>query len=391
MDNKVIKEISKITKEQIKTFTSMGVKNGLAGVSLFYYYNSLYNEKKEDSKVCIKFLEKSIEGLNENYKGDNIIRDIIEIAQLVDFYVENNILNKRDVEFYFENFNEILEDLLDDEINKRNLNPVFGAINFGYYFLNAKNFISKSNQARIINKIYILIKDLVIEENELIFWKSDIKRDGKNLVEFNFTHGVAGIVNFLLTAYETKILENQEVYNIINKAIKFILRYKKAEGDSLFPFDMESENGKNFSLNLIYGDIGIGYTIHKAGKILNENTYIKSGIDILINASKFRDYEENYMEEANLNYGCLGLSSFFRFINEIESNECFEKASVYWHDMYPKFKVHQNKWAGFESINNKWDINTELSFGHGIIGIGLALMSYEKNLDLDFLRFYNYY
>lgn len=390
MSKKVIDEISDVVESRNGTFTSMGVKNGLAGVSLFYYYKNLYNNNTKNSENCILFLEMAIEGLNEDYKGDSIIRDIIEIGQLLDFYVQKKILSVDDVYFYFENFNDILIDFLNEEIFKKRLNPVFGAISFGYYFLNAKDYISESFLTRVIDKIYVLIKELMVEDNGFVYWESDVVRDMKKLIEFNVTHGVAGIINFLLSVYKFEILNNEDINTTLHKAIKFILNYKRSEGESLFPFDIESRDKKKFSLNLIYGDIGIGYTIYRAGKLLNKDNYINFGKDILINSAKFQDYKENYMSEANLNYGCLGLCSFFRFFNGLDPNNYFEKASKYWYDIYPKFKKYENEWAGFESINNKWDINTELSFSHGIIGICIALMSYEKKLDLDFLRFYNY-
>ena len=168
-----------------------------------------------------------------------------------------------------------------------------------------------------------------------------------------------------------------------------LLKCKKSKGVNLFPFDKERIMNDNFSLNLIYGDIGIAYVIYKAGVLLKNENFIEKGIEILINAAKYRD-NSNYILDVNLNYGCLGLSSFFRFFNEIESNILFEKASIYWKEKYSILRSNDNKeWAGFKSINNNWDVNTNLSFGHGIIGIGIALMSYKKGLDLDFLKFLN--
>ena len=387
-DIKIINDITKIIETKHNIFTSMGVKNGIAGASLFFYYKSLYNEKDFNLDKCISFLESAINGLNDNYIGNSIISDIMEIGKLINFYIERDILSYDDNSFYFEKFDIILSSLLEKEIKNKNINALTGAISFGYYFLDTKQYNSPELY-KIIEKIYEIIKYKIIRDGDYIYWKSEIKRDGKNLIELNITHGNAGIINFLIEVYKNNIINSEDIVNIINLSVETLLNYQKAKGICLFPFDKEEYIKNDFSLNLIYGDIGIAYVIYKAGKILKNSFFIEKGIEILINASTYRD-NNNYILDVNLNYGCLGLSSFFRFFNNIEPNPLFLKSSTYWKQQYPILRNNNSdEWCGFESVNNKWDVNTNLSFGHGIIGIGIALISDKKKLDLDFLKFLN--
>lgn len=386
-DSKIIDEITDIIENKYNIFTAMGVSNGLAGASLFFYYKNFYDGWDGNIDKSVSFLEKAIDGLNENYKGLSIIQDIMEIGKLISFYVEKGILSHDEVFFYFEKFDIILLSLLEEEIKNKNINALTGAISFGYYFLDTQQ--QNIKVYKIIEKIYKIVKYKIIREDDCIYWRSEIKREGKNLVELNITHGNAGVINFLIEIYKNGIIYNKDIVNEINLSIEMLLKCKKSKGVNLFPFDKERIMNDNFSLNLIYGDIGIAYVIYKAGVLLKNENFIEKGIEILINAAKYRD-NSNYILDVNLNYGCLGLSSFFRFFNEIESNILFEKASIHWKEKYSILRSNDNKeWAGFKSINNSWDVNTNLSFGHGIIGIGIALMSYKKGLDLDFLKFLN--
>ena len=46
------------------------------------------------------FLEESLQGLNEDYIGPDIIKDIIEISNLIMFYIQKEVLDKEDISFY---------------------------------------------------------------------------------------------------------------------------------------------------------------------------------------------------------------------------------------------------------------------------------------------------
>jgi hypothetical protein len=90
--------------------TFIVVTNELAGVFLFYYYLN-HKDKVGGNELdfCLHYLEKSIEGLNEGYKGTTIVNDVLEIGCLLDFYIEKGILSYDDTISYFDNYELIIE------------------------------------------------------------------------------------------------------------------------------------------------------------------------------------------------------------------------------------------------------------------------------------------
>ncbi|MFE3872175.1 lanthionine synthetase LanC family protein [Flavobacterium sp. ZS1P70] len=385
-------EIEESIRKNNKIFTSMGVTNGLAGVSLFYYYlNS--KEKASDMKLdfCLHYLEKSIDGLNESYMGSTIVNDILEIGCLLDFYRDKGILSYDDTISYFDNYEPIIESLLIENLDKNILNPVFGVLNFANYFISRKPSIENK-----YNYLFVKVLDKIEElscshkDSEGIYWVSNIKREGEYLIELGIRHGVMGIIDHLVKLYEIGF-QRERVFGLIEKALRYVIYYKLQFGKSLFPFSADKTPEKrDFSFGTIYGDLGIAYGLYRAGMICKLPNYTKIGMEVLLNSCEFRDDDNDKITDANLLYGNLGVASLLNLFKKNIDNSILNDSVEYWYNKTEQYKTNNNQWAGFDSTFNKFDINTQLSFGHGIIGIGIALLNFEKELNFDFLSFINY-
>ena len=362
----------------------MGVVDGLAGVSLFYYYLN-----KKD--LCISFLEKAIEGLNDTYSGTNIVSDIMDIGKLLNYYEEKKLLTPEDTQFYYENYEPIIEDLLMDGLKENNLNPMSGTLKYGNYFIYRAKHSDKDFSyifLEILNKIEELSH--YDEKTDGIYWKSNVKREDRNLIELGVKHGVIGIIDFLVKLYENGF-EKERVFELIKKGLKYVSSFKLKNEKSLFPFCTDNvPDAKSFSFGIIYGDLGIAYGMYKAGDICNMEEYKKLAIEVLTNLSKFRDDKNESITDANLLYGNLGVASLLQLLqNKIETN--FLDGTIdYWYSKTKEHKIHEGKWAGFDTTFNKFDINAQLSFSHGIVGIGIMLLNFENKNNFDFLHFIDY-
>lgn len=388
-----INEIEESIRKNNKIFTSMGVTNGLAGVSLFYYYYLNSKEKARDNELdfCLHYLEKSIDGLNEGYKGSSIVNDILEIGCLLDFYRDKGILSYDDTISYFNNYEPIIESLLIENLDKNILNPVFGVLNFANYFISRKPSIeSKYNYlfAKVLDKIEEL--SCIHKDSEGIYWVSNIEREGEYLVELGIKHGVMGIIDHLVKLYEIGF-QSERVFGLIEKALRYVIYYKLEFGKSLFPFSADkTPEARAFTFGTIYGDLGIAYGLNRAGIVCKLPNYTKIGMEVLLNSCEFRDDDNDKIRDANLLYGNLGVASLLNLFKKNIDNSILNNSVDYWYNKTEQYKTKDNQWAGFDSTFNKFDINTQLSFGHGIIGIGIALLNFEKELNFDFLKFMNY-
>lgn len=385
MKEEIIQEIKESIEKNSSTFTSMGVTKGVAGISLFYYYYIKFTNNTLYSKHLITHLENSISGLNNEYKGNNIVTDIIEIADLLHLFCKDEIVCRKDIQFYFENFNPVISDLLADEINNKNISPHNGAIKLGNYFLNENAY------PNLIISVLNLVKSQAIyhEDSKGVYWCSSFERKGRYLVELSGSHGSTGIANFLLTTYKSNI-EKEKTKELIIKALNYLLYHRSTSNSPQFPFDSESiESSQNY--NLAYGDLSIGYIFLKAGKILNHQEFYNVGIDILKNFSNFRDEKREFIRDANILYGSSGLSSIFRQVKSELNRDDFNPCIDYWFERTIKFKSNSSEWAGYSAYYNQFDVNTPLSLTDGIIGIGISYMEQMKDLrNFHYLNFLNY-
>lgn len=383
-EKEIIIEIEKSISDNYDIFTSMGVVNGLAGVSLFYYYLG-------NKELTISFIEKAIEGLNDSYQGSNIVEDIIDIGKLLNFYEEKGILTSDDIDFYFENYDSVVEELLMDSLKEDNLSPVSGILKYANYFIYRTRYSNKDCSclfSEILNKIEKLShKD---EGTGGVYWISNVERDGRKLIELGIKHGVMGIVDHLVSLYKIGF-QKERVLGLIVGGLKYTSSFKLENKKFLFPFCSDDvPEAQSSSFGILYGDLGVAYGIYRAGLVCEIEEYKKLGIETLILSTKVRDDKNEFITDANLFYGSLGIASFMTFMKKQLQVDFFDSSISYWQSKTKEHKIHEGKWAGFDTTFNKFDINAQLSFSHGIVGVGIALLNFEKQLDFDFLKFVGY-
>lgn len=385
MDTKeLIKEIEVNLAENKAVFTSMGVLNGLAGVSLFYYYQN-------DMDKSMEVLHDAMKGLNDEYKGYDIVADIIDIANLVDFYASQGLLSREEAEGFISSNDTILEELLMESLDENNLNPIAGSLKYANYFVLREKRNPGSYQ-QLLSKVFEKVQELAREDAKSggIYWVSTIPRGGKFLVELGIKHGIMGIVDFLVSLYQLKIEENQ-VYDLIKGAMIFIEAQKNPTGMPVFPFCADEVQKKSsFSFGLVYGDLGIAYGILRVVNFCNMEEYRPLATNLIQEVAKFKDDEGVHVTDANLFYGVLGIASLFQKIKENSDIEGLEETIAYWASKTKEFKSETTAWAGFDTTFNKFDTNAQLSLSHGIAGIGIALMNFQDQSNFDYMHFLGY-
>lgn len=367
-------------------FINMGLADGLLGLSLYHYYYYKYTNNEVYINDVITYLEKSIEGIGDHYKGISIINDIIDLGDYLHFLCQEKLLDKEDINGLLIDSDNIIKGFLSEEIEKRNLDPMFGAVKAGYYFLNRLEYTDVNTELQEVLKA---IDDQAIKVENFTYWESTLKDPDEPLVELGTSHGVAGIVNFLLQAY-SKNIAYKNLKQLILRGLNFLYEFNDKKGTNWFRLEANIEEKLPYQ-DLAYGDIGIGYTFLNAGQVLENNDLLDIGKTILENAATYRDDSGQLTKDASLFYGSSGLCALFESINKTLESTKLEQAAVYWENRTLSFDDKASDWAGYLSnYNAKFDY-THLSFMQGICGIGIMLMARKKELRHDYLRFLNLY
>ena len=378
-----ITDIEKVLRENDHLYESMGMSNGLLGMSLFNYYSYLYTGNEVYLNEMSNYITKAFNGFDETYKGFSGVHDIIEIGNYLYFLKEADILSE-DPNEYLTGADEVVNEFLQEQLIKKNIDPVSGCIEAGYYLLNR---LDNRNAVENVKKIVILLEQQAMYETRgSVYWFNNFHDTNTPELQSGIMHGMAGIINFLLSVYEKGILPERSK-EMATEALDFLLSHKAEQGINLFPFELLVNEQIHYQ-NLCYGDLGIGYVFIRAGKVLKSDKFITQGIRIIENAALFRDEENEYITDANLLYGAAGLYSFFRFIN-IDS-PLINEAIEYWYNKLMSLNKYDTPWLGYKSTFNDHSVATQLCFSEGIAGIGITLMESELDNKHNYLSFLNY-
>jgi lantibiotic modifying enzyme len=390
--NTLIEERINEIEESINNNNSsitLDLYDGFLGISLFYYYLFLYKKEESSLVKSINILESVFEKLNSGCEYNS--NDIIELSKYLFFLYSKKMIDIDEIKNNLEQLDIYLITILNNKLEENDLDSINGLISLGYLFLDLSEIDSKySTNLSEIFKIIDNLKQSINNDNEY-YWFFNMRDKVKPIIELSYFHGISGIINFLNFLYE-KNIESEKCKNIITKSILFLENYKKKVGINFYPHIINSSNEFKYLKyqNINYGDIGIGYTIYKSGLILKNNTFKKKGIEILENAAKFRDNKGNYIKDAELIYGSSGLFAFYDKIENEHPNKLFKTAKKYWIEKTINYNNNKTKFAGYETFINGFDDDIQISFAHGIAGIGIALINYKLNLNHEYLKFFNY-
>jgi hypothetical protein len=380
-----INSIKKCINKNEANIDFIGYSNGKLGFSLFYYYEHLLVKKDESLQRAVSYIEQSMSSLDENYISPNPQMEIIELGLYLMFLYRKGLLCK-DIEMYLRDLDDVIEIQLLKKIEEGDLDFSIGFLRAGYYFIKREN----SDKNYLLLKIIDAIESLSILEGDSRYWKFILRDPLNPLVELGLGHGVIGVISFLLHLYKNKI-ERGRCKILLDSSIAFVLSLVKKSVFNWLRLNAFQKDKYEYQ-NLSYGDIGIGYTLYKAGQILENKSYCTEALLILENAASFRDVDKKYIRDANLVHGASGLYSVFNLLHDLTNSDEILLARDYWYKTILEFEDNSNNpnWAGFNTYFNSMYEFAQLGFSQGIAGIGIALMTKEINCGNDYLSFLNY-
>lgn len=384
--DKINSVVEKFSHEEV--FQNASYETGLLGFSLYYLYLAKYTENTSYHIIAEDYLNKGLAAFNPKtfkrvHSTDSLDAHLSNIGRYLVFCKVNNLLNVSSEE-YLINLDQILFDLMKSKIKIKDFDSGTGALSSGHYFLSRMK-----NGEDVSEQLKFLIKGLsdaaLSDENGNYFWKSPALYDR---IYLGISHGSALIISFVASVYELG-LEKELCKNILEKGVTFLRGYyRSSEYKGLFP-NIAGEKPEPMQFSLCYGDLGVGYALFRAYKILNDT----DGLDfsaLILDDCLLRKKDDNLTLDASIYYGAAGLAITFYQLAEICHDKRFAERAEYWISQIPEYAVHQNNFAGFQSRLADDNIVWQVSFGWGVIGFGMMLMySEDKALpnlaDLTFL------
>lgn len=386
-ENNISSSLNKISEwmiqsSDLKDNDDLSLQNGIAGKSLFLYHTGKLLGKEKDLYFSRSFFEKSLKLL---FKKNNLSmnRDTLHgklgLLWLYQYYINNHFVNisseNTQLLILFDSF---AKKGIDSEREKKNYDLLYGLLGYGIYFLERNKF---TTQTENLNEIVDILEEIAVIKEYGIAWEdqlgSSINKD-KELINLGFAHGIPSIMVFL--AYVYKATRNEKCLNLIHQTISFLKHHelKKSEGSS-FSFYVLEDKPYNYPSRLAwcYGDLGVGYSILKAGILTLNNNYIEYGKRIITNLThKTIQDETTKVKDAGFCHGSSGIAHMlnrsFKYTNEKRIHE----ASKYWINETLKMQNDDGSFSKYHRLKNKYVFTKDDSLIEGSAGIGLSLLSY---------------
>jgi lantibiotic modifying enzyme len=354
-------------KAQIPTF---GLSSGKLSIALFYCYLSDYQNNDKYLMIAGDILDECFEEMSPKlYKGHNYFLELSELGIFLEFAKKNNWYSA-DTEQFLESIDKHLYEYMKKKIAQKNLDVYAGALVAGSYYLNRKT--ENDLVEKYLAELVFAIDNLkLLAESGGCFWQSPIFNDDR--VYTGISHGSAMIINFLCGVHQ-KGIEIKLCEDLIRKAYLFLWNIKSKDTRKALYANIIGEASGNIQLSFCYGDLGTSYALLRASKVLNDEELYQEILIDLHHLGQLTSAMSANINDAGITYGAVGVATIFEKIAKLENNPIFEAYANFWYQKIPDFRTYENQTIGYQAQFNQYNPATNIAFGEGIAGIGIAMM-----------------
>ncbi len=379
-----LKDIHTILHENYRNTEHIGVLSGISGISLFQFYYARYIENENIADIAVDTISETIQRMNNGYSFPTFCTGIAGAGWVLELLNEEEFIDIDNDELLSDLDGYLLESMKSDIENKY-FDFLHGALGYGYYFLkryqNTSSDTLKKKYAKYILYLVNALKNSSLKDEGGCFWEYELNKKERIIgVNLSLSHGMASVINFLSRLYSYEDFR-ESTKNLLVNTTEFILncKYPDQNQSSLFPSWVypKMEKYTKSRLAWCYGDLGIGISLWKVGKILKKTEYCDIAIHTLKHSAKRKNAEEARINDTGLCHGFFGIISIFNYIYNETKEKIFKETADFWMREALKMDVHADGHSGYKQWRGdleQWKNETNLL--EGIAGIGLAMISY---------------
>ena len=377
-----LSKIEKIISESINNEDKIGILNGLSGVVLFYDYLYLLYPREEFKDKLLTITDKINTILSEEYTSSTLCAGLAGFG-LVLLRMKNNFIQIN--QEYFESIDSILLEELEIESSKSNYDFLHGSMGIALYFIERYK-TNKSNQIiEILNKFS---KDLIDKIN--LNFKAVLIMpvfESSHCYYLGMAHGAAGYLNFLIYL-ELHFKElKYDIKAPLNACIAVLKEYKN-----------KSVNSKQYYPNLILleenkvidpivawcqGDLGISNALYNSGIYLKDVNLVNEAVELIANINNIT-LEESGIKDYAMCHGSMGVLIQYHLAS-IKSSLDYSTEISKWNHILKEQTKNFNEFLAY----NSGTYSNEISLLDGLVGLGLGILTLEKQIDTSWLEIFN--
>lgn len=364
-----IDEIYEAVRAHRDQLTSFGFSRGFLGVSVFSYLYGVHSGREEFMDEARQTFDQAcdmIEGdLQKSYP-----QDFAELGAVSQYLHQAGVLDL-DPNTFLGDVDTILLKKMRFEVSNKNIGGfVNGALGYGLYFLHRSRY-DRENAEPIVGELIRGIIQAAVRTSQGCFWTSKLNPKKENTY-LSVPHGSAAVLLFLTRAVEMGLYPASRLQEIACETIAYIQAHRVA--NDYYQFIDIVQDPHNSRLALCYGDMGIGYTLLRAGSAFNNQEWSQEGRAILKSCAARRDESVTGVQDASVLFGATGLALMFDRIAKITNDPVMSDAAGFWYQEILRYDGTDGGYAGYRAAYNQWHAHTNLAFSEGVIGIGCGLI-----------------
>ncbi len=380
-----VKEIAEnlSRNEQSELVPEDGLMRGKAGVLLFYVYAYMWDNESNYSDQINLYLGQIFQNLNQISTFD-FSSGFGGVAWVL-AHLKNQETIELELDDLLEKLDHLLRDALVENVKIQNNDLISGALGLAMYFLERDTPF-----AREVLSAYIKSLHQETEDNTVCRWKTIFGKGDTTDVEYDLgiCHGNAGILSFLLKAYQQGI-ETTYCKELIDGSIEFFMSVQqtpKKNADTYWASIVtDSCTEGNSRLSWCYGDLGIATTLLEVGNVFGNQDLVDNMIEVLLHSTKKRDPSDNNINDACICHGTIGLMLLYLKAYRFSGNSELEETALYWIQETRKLDIEHDGscklWFNYVEENGKSEYRFTPGVLEGMAGIGLGmLMQFDEDL-----------
>ncbi|MBX0335329.1 hypothetical protein K3G39_19005 [Pontibacter sp. HSC-14F20] len=362
------------------------LSSGWLGACLFYCQYAQYTGNDLYFEKAKTYLDKALERADYKfykrvYPTDSYDANIAGLGTFLLKSAEQGYLNF-DASSWLEHIEGTLHLLCKNKLEQADFSIFSGALATGNFLLSAPG--SAPNQQLLAEIVESIERHAIPDPSGGIYWTSPRLH---NKVYLGISHGSCMIISFLCGVFERGLLKDK-CQALIGQAAAFVLKCKRNNPKGLFPHVL-GEGVQDTQFSLCYGDLGVGYGLLKGGLATGNEDLVAEAREVLGKCLE-RTYEDGLTYDGSMTYGASGVAYLFRKLSKLDPAEAkYQQAYQYWIHQIPRYATGDNEFCGFQSFFKPESGLFNLSYGWGIIGIGVAVMQF-LNEDLPTIEGINH-
>ena len=353
---------------------SYGLYSGEFGILLFLFYYSRFSKNEKHRLITENYAEQLFNRFLHETKLHTFCNGFSGIMYLFEFLRDNDFIDF-DVNEAAPLLDKYLITRMRNDIQQQNYDFMHGALGVGLYFLK-----KGTNRECIQVLLDFLFQNAEKDaDNQIFKWQSVIDHE-QNIIGYNLalSHGISSIIIFLSRVINSGMLDSK-ILEMLSGAINYVLSHKQdvTQFGSFFPNYIPINVKNSFSKSRLawcYGDLGIGMALWQSGKIVNNLDWKEKGLEVLLQSTKRREYEETLIRDGGICHGSAGVAMIYRRMY-LETH-CKEFLESFNFSLTKTFQISrfEDGLAGFKTYKKEnWECDYSLLTG--ISGIGLFLLT----------------